>query len=309
MRSYAAKLLLAFLVFSVLAGTYHYYMKAGLRKFNDALFGQLDALFVARDTVDILFIGSSRVHHGINPLAAEMATGRSTLNGGLEGAKIHDMETVIKGFLENHPDPAVIFLMLDPHSFLVEKDRMFNKIFFSYYLHNKAVSGSLQTWLGPQALVYRALPAFITAEFDDYLRASAIRGHAGSYAIDKKSQFAYKGYVSLIRNFTPIGKEESFNDILKKEGLDVLKRIADTCAARKIRLVLLRGPYLSSYYEKHRLDQFYDGVRKELNDTAGLLMPEWTMNYGDTKYFKDESHLNAAGADRYTLDLCRQFLR
>src|SRR5688572_24037008 len=105
MRSFALKLFLAFLAFNVLAIGYHYYMKAGLRKFNDELFSQLDALFDSRDKVDVLLVGSSRTHYGINPLAIEMLTGKTVLNAGLEGAKIHDMETVINGFLEKHPAP------------------------------------------------------------------------------------------------------------------------------------------------------------------------------------------------------------
>src|SRR4051812_26362784 len=111
-------------------------LSVGLRNYYEPELNQFHHLFTDTLKDDFLFLGSSRTHYGVNPSILENLTHKKIYNAGAEGAKIHEMEIILRSYLACHPAPEKIFLMLDPHSLLLTDQGLYNRIFYSQFLNN-----------------------------------------------------------------------------------------------------------------------------------------------------------------------------
>lgn len=293
-------------IFQVLAFTFFFFMDNGLRVFETATFKQMDDLFKPGNNQDILFLGSSRTHYGINPKPLEKLTGLKILNGGLEGAKIDEMEMVLNGYLQTHQNLKEVFLMLDPHSFDLDNIDIFNKNYLTKYLKNDSLFFTIKKRVGIKAVAWKYLPYTIVTEYDDYTRSNCFKGFLNQQKYQAHQY--YKGYVALKGSFNKKGELKNGSIPNLYLGLSYVKRMIKKCQDNKIKVHIIQGPYLDSYFQQQKISNFYSLIYKELIVTGAEIQVE-PLNYKNELMFKDETHLNSTGAEKYTLDLYNKFFK
>ena len=308
MKKAALYTVFAFIVFQMVVYALYLFANKGLRYYNKPVYEQFDLLFNENENPDLLFLGSSRTHYGINPLILEKLSGKTALNAGLEGAKINEMEIVLNAFLSAHSNPEKIFLMLDPHSLDLKEAGVYNKIPFASYLNNNMVYAELRKNIGWAPFFWKYLPYSIITSFDDYTRANCLRGLFGkTYLLEH--QYSYKGYISLNKSYRAEDSLISLQHALNGDGMKVLLRMAKICNTKNIPLQILQGPYLSSFYEENKLNTFYNEINKVLSSHKLVKTQTEPLNYGETVNFKDQVHLNETGATQYSKDVYLNFIK
>lgn len=307
MKKLLLHLVFALLLFQLVLCIFFSMAKRGLVHYFKPSFEKCDLLFQDTRHQDLLFLGSSRTFYGIDPAVIERLTGKKALNAGFEGARINEMEMVLQGYLHTHSRPEKIFLMLDLHSLDLSHTGIYNKIFLSQYLDNEGLYRSFRKEAGIGATFWKYIPYSILAEFDDYTRGNCMKGLAGGTQL-KNNVSHYKGYVSLLSAYHPETDHVSLAHATDAEGMKILRRIADTCSKLGILLQILQGPYLEDFYTKNQLALMYASIRRDLSSYPAVNTQSFALNYKDTACFKDQVHLNHAGAERYSRDLVSTFL-
>lgn len=284
----------------------NYFVINGLKKYDEHIYKKYDLSFKDTSKFDILFLGSSRTLYGINPFVIEKLTNKRTINLGLEGAKINEMELALKGYLFSHPKPSKLFLMIDPHTFGLNSESIYNKIYLSNYLSNNSIKKELIKYEGIKTTALQWMPYLILTEFDDYTRLKCIKGLLNK--TQSGNFFSYNGFFLLDAKYKPaVGQ---FNGSKIKPNRTALLRLISICVKNNIDVQILQGAYLNSYYKKCKLDSFYINVCEIVNrELPKLKIQSQALNYDNTNYFKDETHLNGIGSTAYSIDLYNNFIK
>ncbi|MES2761312.1 MAG: hypothetical protein V4677_03855 [Bacteroidota bacterium] len=278
----------------------------GLTTYDKPVYDKFDLLFKDTTRQDIVFLGSSRTYYGVNSFLLEKLTHKKVINAGLEGAKIYEMELALKGYLFKHPQPDKLFLMLDPHSFTPNQS-VYNKIYFSNYFENDSICHYFSNIIGYKAYLWKWLPYSLITEFDDYTRLKCLKGNFSKIKSD--SNFNYKGFSLLKKKFTASSSDFDVSGVHIPEADNPLYNIIAICKSNNIQLHIIQGPYLKSYYEKNKINYFYNELKTRVYARSHEFKVQTNaLNYDKTDYFKDETHLNDLGSTRFTLDLFTTFI-
>ena len=285
----------------------YYYSIAGLKSYDRAIYNKFDLLFNDHSKQDIVVLGSSRTYYGVNSFLLEKLTKKQVVNLGLEGAKIKEMALAFNGYLNAHPKPEKVYLMLDPHSFSSDS-LIYNKIYFSNYLNNDSVYCALKSNLGYKAALWKWLPYTIISEFDDYTRIKSMKGLFFKNA-DEKLAYNYKGFSSLKKKYAATKYEIDVSKINIDICQKSLEEIINTCVNNGIELQIIQGPFLEAYYNQYHINYFYETLAKRVHiKFPSISFQNTPINYDSIGYFKDETHLNDLGATKYTYDLFTNFI-
>lgn len=286
----------------------YYFIFSGLKNYDKAIYDKFDLSFNSHSKHDILLLGSSRTYYGINSFLLEKLTKKNVFNLGLEGAKINEMELAFNGYLNTHPNPEVVYLMVDPHSFSSESF-IYNKIYFSNYLNNDSIYNAMKNNVGYKAMLWKWLPYSIISEFDDYTRIKSVRG-LFSKGYSNGSIFDYKGFSLLQKKFKATSEESDFSKIDLKDRGNSLENIIISCVNRNIDIQIIQGPFLEEYYNSNNIRLFYTMLNEKLYEKfPSISFQNVPLNYSSVNYFKDETHLNDLGSTKYTYDLFSTFIK
>src|SRR5438445_6202232 len=99
---------------------------------------RLSELLLNHTYYDLIFLGSSRTHFGVNPKIIDSICGLRSYNAGVEGGNLYEFEMMLKSYLENHPSPRYVVLNFDLHSF-ADTSRIFNYPVYFPYTSNKVI--------------------------------------------------------------------------------------------------------------------------------------------------------------------------
>jgi hypothetical protein len=280
----------------------------GLMVYDKPVYTKFDLLFNDNSKQDILLLGSSRTYYGINPLLLETLTRKKVVNAGLEGARINEIELALKGYLSCHPKPNKIFLMLDPHSFGIDTQLIYNKIYFAHYFCNDSLYKGIHDIVGYKATLWNWIPYSLISEFDDYTRLKCLKGN---FVVNKNnlSAFNYKGFSLLNRKFVASMSDFDISEIDISKSEHFLYSILSVCKTNNIEVQIIQGPYFKSYYEKNKINDFYNVIAKNVSSKfPEVKVQTSSLNYDKVDYFKDETHLNDMGSTKFTLDLFTTFI-
>ena len=300
-------ILIGFAIFQLVMVVIHHFTIKGLKNYDKATYNKFDLSFDDGAKQDIVLLGSSRTYYGINCFLLEKLTKKKVTNLGLEGAKINEMELALKGYLNTHPKPEKIYLMLDPHSFGSDSS-IYNKIYFANYLDNDSIYVTLKHNLGYKALLWKWLPYTIITEFDDYTRTKSLKGLFSKYNSDGNS-FSYKGFSLLEKQFFATELGLDVYKINLKRGEQSLENIIISCINKNIDIQIIQGPFLEEYYNDNTINVFYNMLGSNLKKKFPTIpFQNKPLNYSSVSYFKDETHLNDFGSTKYTYDLFTTFV-
>jgi len=153
---------------------------------------RLRELLLNHTYYDLIFLGSSRTHFGVNPRIIDSICGLRSYNAGVEGGNLYEFEMMLRSYLENHPSPRYVVLNFDLHSFGVAS-KLFNYPVYFPYTSNKVIYAYLSD-KGYMNTTKQVFPFLKLADYDDDTKGDFLKMFSGKTEI-APGDFQYKGYV------------------------------------------------------------------------------------------------------------------
>ena len=274
----------------------------GFHRFWQTFYDKMDVAFKDSTSYDVLFLGNSTVHFGIDPYYVDSITKSKTYNVGYGGANIKPLCAFFYGYLEVHPKPKAILISMEP-SLLINNNDLSNYYLFFDYLNNKAVNNYLLQKGYPTSLI-RLFPFLKYCYMDEYYKTSAIKGFSGN-PIENNSVI-YKGFINNQQNsfnVKSINDEEQSNLLPDSAGISMLNQLLAYCKNKNIKVIFIFPPrmYVSKngYVSGTNADNtLIENIASQNNipykryNVPGLFMPS---------EFSDEIHLNRKGSVHYSI--------
>ncbi|MDB5256729.1 MAG: hypothetical protein JWM14_1424 [Chitinophagaceae bacterium] len=245
--NYLARILVVLFVSGISCQGIFWLLDSHLQQYNVHKKERLDEIILGHSSFDILLLGSSKTHTGINPYYIDSITGHSSYNLGIEGGRVNEFKIIWDVYLQHHPKPKM--LVLSANLFELDLRRgFFNHTQYFPYLENSIISQGLDAY-GHRTDVYKTLPFLRMSDYDDYTRNNALKGMMHQTEI-QAGDFQYKGFLSNGENTIrePLALPPKEDARISVGSVDLLKGIIERCQKDSIQVILV---YLPEY--DHRL--------------------------------------------------------
>ncbi|MDN3654987.1 hypothetical protein QWZ08_05085 [Ferruginibacter paludis] len=273
-------------------------------------FAKTDELIKGNTNYDIIFLGNSRVHFGINPYYIDSVTKLNSYNFGTGGADAEDIMVTSDVYLQKHAAPKLAVISLDA-GMLFENTILKTRFHYLFYLQNDTVNKHMQRAGFPTDMI-KIFPFTKYSFFDEYNRTSLfVRGKP--YPVFDHN--IYRGFLN-IHQFTKTTVDGLYNTEkkamkvwdpaliylqqtvmeLQKKGCDILfvyppERIPSP--NRKEPITAKAASIFSNIAIKNHLQ---------------IIHFESDLNFTDD-YFVDDIHLNEPGTRIYSRQLADSIAR
>jgi len=238
-----------------------------------------------RDTLDYVFLGSSRVENTIVTKRIEELTGKRAINLGTQGAKLNDIN---------------MFLNL-----LIDNKVVFNRLFvqMDYNFNNKGSSDLVRSQALPYIHNTTSISNYLKhndSNFNKYYYVPFYKYATNDYriglrevfasAISKKAKTNFRsGYKPVIGQMKPDASSKLPLEIVSNNiGFQTIDSI---CNARNINVTYYCAPFCSNLENRHYLDHLGCKIDNFIDFSAAI---------DNDKYFQNCSHLNLEGAKLFT---------
>ncbi len=279
----------------------------GYRAYVGATDDKFKHLFVDSTFYDVLLLGSSRTHRNIAPVVCDSITGISFYNAGVSGAVGFEMETVLRGYLSEHPAPKFVLLNFDL-GILSNDRRLYNPIIYYNYMDNDEIYSSISA-IENLAWLYKYVPFFRLLSFNDDTRYEAMGGLLGQ---THRYNTDFKGFSPIPYRFTKFDVRTIRPTYLSCDifNLPALNSIVDVCRKKGVKLIFFNSPVYNSYYSRRYSN--YDSILDAadlyctFNEISFLRFDSLFNEYPDSFFF-DDIHLNEEGSYKFSVDFADTF--
>lgn len=264
-----------------------------------------------KEPFDVLFLGSSRMCHQLNPKIADSILGLRSFNAGLDGIKLTEMNVILECYLKTHKAPKMVVMDLPPESFDSHRFPFFNQNLYYPFLDNEIVFNSLK---GHRPVhLFRYFPFFQLTEANDEMRQRAVSGLFGKKYSNEGDH--YQGFIPPSSDTIgfPFKQLAGKSGLITREGINYLKQTIALCSAKKISLAIIYPPAYKSLDLELNPD-FYP-TAKRICDANGVRILDYRnlAIKDDHRFFRDQTHLNKTGSDvfsrRVTQDVQKYFFQ
>lgn len=273
------------------------YFDARYRTYWSTLFfNSTDTLLNKDRQYDIVLLGNSRIHFGLNPFYIDSATGMSSFNFGIGGADAAILQLNTELYLQNHPAPKYAVIGTDV-SMVVAPEAIYTQYHLLYYLHNDIVYRQLKKY-HPAVGIARYIPFTRYSFFNEYNRSSLFKTAVEYERFDHN---IYKGFINPHRGDAARSKIIFGADTLHKPvssaSIAMLRDVVARFKNAGTQLLLVSPPLKNNIsIGKQALFSAADSVFYEIAKEYGLMyLQAGKDTYYDDKYFVDDLHLNEPG--------------
>ena len=301
------KITLILLFCLLVSGVSYMILKKGLNEYKIHTNQRLTEILKNKTKYDILFIGSSRTHTGINPKIVDSILNCSSYNAGVEGGNLLEFKMTFDAYLINHPPPKYLVLTLDLYSFNLKRP-FFNYTNYLDFLDNKIIDSTLCA-NGHNTTLFKIVPFAKITEYDDFSKGNAIKAlmHKGNEI--GLGEFQYKGYLSntsLGININTVTVPKNIKYPVSDTAIEYLKDIIKTCIERKIKLLFTYAPEYKFELQKNTLNK--QEIFEEINaiskaNSIPFYRDDSLSICDNPMLFANPGHLNTPGATTYSLIL------
>lgn len=242
-------------------------------------------------TIDLVFLGSSRTANHIVTKEVRILTGKSAINLGMEGALLEDNLLEFKLLLDRKIKMKTLFLQVDYMYEPQDVSNVANVAAFPF-ICNPIIKEYLKNQLShADALEYIPFYRYLTAD------------HAIGFREFMLSAANKKGKVDMADGFSPKkGSRELIPSVLPAKisnGNAALDSFALLCRNNDIQLFLFCAPFCSQTGNIEYIDKLKTKL-PQLHDYSRTF---------DDEHFYNCAHLNDEGAKLFTRLLTHDFLK
>ena len=267
------------------------------KNWSTLYFNTTDTLLDKTKSYDIILLGNSRFHFGLNPYYIDSATGLNSYNFGVSGGAAASLELYSLLYLQNHPAPKYVLINADP-SLVVREEGLYTQFHLLHYLDNETIFNYLKTYHSSIAIA-RYLPFFKYCLFNEYSRRSLFQKQR---PFQVKDHNIYKGFFNNqefeSKEGDVIFARQTIIKPISDSGINRVKNVVDQFTKAGSTVVLVLAPVNDklSFAEKAffaKADSIFESIAIQYN--ADYFRSNSEMHY-DNKYFMDELHLNEPGS-------------
>ncbi|RZL19045.1 MAG: hypothetical protein EOO89_04495 [Pedobacter sp.] len=255
-------------------------------------FNTIDTLLDNSKQYNVVMLGNSRFHFGLNPYYIDSATGLNSYNFGIGGGGAGSLELYSLLYLQNHPAPDYVLINADV-SLVVREEGLQTQFHLMHYLDNPVIYKYLKPYHSSLAFA-RYLPFSKYCFFDEYNRRSLFRKQI---KFEVKEYNVYKGFF----NNHEAGKLSFGMQVISKpvsdSSINMVKNVVDRFTNAGSIVILVSAPINDNISEQDKAfvakaDTIFESIATEYG--CVYFQSEKASQYPDT-YFVDELHLNEPG--------------
>ncbi len=281
----------------------------GLRNTNFAN-GCLNDIYNSRVNADLIIVGSSRAKVHYNPLILDSILHLNSYNIGLKGHRFQLQYPVFNIYMAHNKKPKYVIQNIDP-SLLEPREDFFEYEQFIPYANDSIIKKYTKGMKGAFTVPELYMPLFIYNGHTDFI----VKGIKSYFhrSVGKSKKIVIKGFepnseiwdgrFEIFKKQYPNGITIKNSDTIKKEFEDYLAY----CKSNDIKVIFVVTPV---YYEETKMVNNLPELMALFNQYAKTYnIP--MLDYSniplcfDKKYFYNSQHLNAMGADLFSLQLAR----
>jgi hypothetical protein len=250
----------------------------------------------------VLFLGSSRASHHYNSSLIEQQISKTVYNGGRDNMGIHYINSVIPIVLARYK-PSYIVLDLMPNNFLKGSQ---NK---QSYLDIQ--SATLLPFAAKYNSIFTDIAGYnpLEATKAKYIASYAYNSLVGSIFQNTYTNLGHiqiKGYEPIIGQIDPSKKlkevqtQKELENEVDTSAIRLLKQSIAICKNYNCKVVVVFSPFYF-YHPVHPLIKTqFDAISQQFQ----IPIIDYTTNsnfYNQPHLFYDELHLNATGANKFSM--------
>jgi hypothetical protein len=274
------------------------------KKFWANPFDKLDTVFIDTSYRDIVFVGDSRTHIGINPFYVDSITQLNSYNIGMGGASVNEVYFLTQSWLNKHQAPKVFVFSISVGTILKSNTFFRNPCLYFYYLDDKYTRKTLSD-LHYHTSLFRYLPFIKYTAFDEYNKTAILRSFTGGRFLTNGG-VSYKGFVNNASTNAYVGINNSdsiYKDMNKINnamhiGLEKLNNLIELVNKNKSKIVFVIPPQIN--FAHHYVDSISKKIDYEIEKIAKINDIEiWHFETDSSfkkTYFQDPVHLNIEGS-------------
>ncbi|MEI9944359.1 MAG: hypothetical protein WDN26_09055 [Chitinophagaceae bacterium] len=281
------------------------------KKWQDFFFDKIQTALSNSDEYDILFIGNSKIHSGINPWYVDSITHLSSYNLAIGGGDEQEIKLLSTLYLQKHHAPKVVVFGIDG-PMLQNYHGLKDRYPFLYFLNNDTVAGYMKKNGFPTTII-KYFPFIKYSFFDEYNRISIVSKNI--YTPESKYSF-FKGFINAFPDpsFFEVDstKKQPFSlgilpqpQKINDTSAATIKQITEIFMKKGTRMIFLFLPGKNNTLhdkinDKSIFDSFFLSVAAEYKipvmrlDTSSVYLP---------KYFADNFHVNMSGSKLLSIDV------
>jgi hypothetical protein len=272
------------------------------KRWSALYFEKSDALIKDTTAYDVIFIGNSRVHFGINPYYVDSVLRLNTYNFGNGGADAEDMALTASVYLQKHRAPKLTVISLDK-GILTKSEILKTRFYYLFYLQNDTINKYMRR-AGLLTPLIKVLPFTKYSFFDEYNRTSLfVKGK--QYPVFNHN--IYKGFLNIHRNrnAAALYNMKEGNGRVWDTAVNYLRNIITMMQAKGSVVVFVSPPEKNAAQHKETaLVKFTDSIFTALANEYHLQHFHFENDLLFTDdYFTDEIHLNEPGTRVYSIQL------
>lgn len=300
---YIKKLLIVFIIILLAAYSTGFILDMQYKKRWAVLFfDKSEELIKGNKNYDVIFLGNSRVHFGINPYYVDSATKLNSYNFGNGGADAEDILLSANVYLQKHPAPKLVFISLDKGA-LLKNEILQSRFHYLFYLNNDTMSKYMNK-AGFLTTLIKVFPFTKYSFFDEYNRTSLfIKGKP----YPRFDHNIHKGFINIHQDINSkvagLYNEKEGQYEISEPAIDHFRKTVSMLQKKGSKVVFISPP------EKHysvRKDKAFslhaDSVFMSIEQEFKLTHLHFENNdlFSDA-YFVDDIHLNEPGTKIYSL--------
>jgi hypothetical protein len=276
------------------------------KRWGNSFFEKIGEAFSHKQNYDILLLGNSKIHSGINPYYIDSVTKLNSYNLGVGGADEQEIKLLSTVYLQNHPAPKFVLIGVD-NSLLVKHNTLKERFAYLFFLHNDTIKNFMQKNGFPVSLI-QLLPFTKYSFFDEYNRTSLFINH--NKPLTSHDSY-YKGFVNISNdlnsdslNVYPAINSKGMAD--SSSGKQINNDTAMAVFRQTIEMFVLKGSQLILIFPPERgksslsYNPFFLTLAAQYE--IPILRADSVFSFPKS-YFVDKSHLNKAGSKIFSLQV------
>ncbi|MEO6489243.1 MAG: hypothetical protein ABIO04_04810 [Ferruginibacter sp.] len=274
------------------------------KRWSTLFFDKTETLIASKTNYDIIFLGNSRVHFGINPYYIDSITKLHSYNFANGGSDAEDILLTSRVYLQYHAAPKVVVISLDMGA-LKPNESLKTCYHYLFYLQNDTIKKYMNK-AGHLTTLMKLLPFIKYSFFDEYNRTSLFLKGKPYPQFDHN---IYNGFLNIHRqNNIEAGAMYAIRDneeVLSTEAITYLINAVEAFRLNGSIVIFVTPPERKkSVYRDTRFRQTTDSVFNSI--VKQFRLPNFHFENDSmytNEYFVDDIHLNEPGSRIYSLQL------